>query len=158
VGGTRSPGYGLSPAGVKTAGTGRPVWLNRDHADCCSVRYKQGRIDRDASTGTVPDIPKRGHGLGLSSEGAASRRGHGSYIITHHKLRIRGGLPRRQDACRRQAGGRGTARSSSFDNWTSSAKATTSRADIRHGLHLRQRHQARRLRLVGTGNCDRHHS
>lgn len=49
-------GYNLSPAGVKTAGLDPAGLAYRDHADVLS-RYKQTWIERDACTGSVPDIP-----------------------------------------------------------------------------------------------------
>lgn len=49
-------GYGLAPSGVKTVGEDPAGLSYRDHADVLS-RYRQTWIDRDASTGGLPDIP-----------------------------------------------------------------------------------------------------
>ena len=49
-------GYGLLPSGIRNAGVDPDGIPFRDHADVLS-RYKQTWQERDASTGSVPDIP-----------------------------------------------------------------------------------------------------
>ncbi len=71
-------GYGLSPAGVKIVGEDPAGHAYRDHADVLS-RYRQTWIDRDASTGDVPDIPNVVMGWDTRPWGRV-KRGIGSYI------------------------------------------------------------------------------
>ena len=71
-------GYGLTPAGVEPVGRDAAGLAYRDHVDVLG-RYKQTWIDRDASTGSVPDIPNVVMGWDTRPWGRV-KRGKGSYI------------------------------------------------------------------------------
>ncbi len=71
-------GYGLIPAGVVPVGLDPAGLAYCDHTDVLS-RFKQTWIDRDASTGSVPDIPNVVMGWDTRPWGRVTR-GKGNYI------------------------------------------------------------------------------
>ncbi len=109
-------GYNLSPAGVKTVGLDPAGLAYRDHADVLS-RYKQTWIDRDASTGSVPDIPNVVMGRDDRPWGRI-KRGVGSYIANPEAENFEAACRDARELVDAKPAGRWHSNIVVFDNWT----------------------------------------
>lgn len=109
-------GYGLSPAGVKTVGEDLAGLAYRDHADVLS-RYRQTWIDRDASTGDVPDIPNVVMGWDERPWGRV-KRGSGSYIKDPKAENFEAACRDAKALVDAKPAGRWDSKIVVFDNWT----------------------------------------
>jgi hypothetical protein len=109
-------GYGLSPAGVKTVGEDAAGLAYRDHADVLS-RYKQAWIDRDASTGDVPDIPNVVMGWDERPWGRVTR-GSRSYVKEPKAENFEAACRDAKALVDAKPAGRWDSKIVVFDNWT----------------------------------------
>ncbi len=109
-------GYGLFPAGVKVAGEDAAGHAYQDHADVLS-RYRQTWIDRDASTGKVPDIPNVVMGWDTRPWGRV-KRGLGSYIKDPKAAHFEAACRDARALVDAKPAGRWDSKIVVFDNWT----------------------------------------
>ena len=109
-------GYGLSPSGVKTVGEDAAGLAYRDHADVLS-RYKQTWIDRDASTGDVPDIPNVVMGWDERPWGRV-KRGSNSYVKDPKAENFEAACSDAKALVDAKPAGRWDSKIVVYDNWT----------------------------------------
>ena len=109
-------GYGLAPSGVKTVGEDAAGLAYRDHADVLS-RYKQTWIDRDASTGDVPDIPNVVMGWDERPWGRV-KRGSNSYVKDPKAENFEAACRDAKALVDAKPAGRWDSKIVVFDNWT----------------------------------------
>ncbi len=109
-------GYGLSPAGVQTVGEDLAGLSYRDHADVLS-RYRQTWIDRDASTGGVPDIPNVVMGRDDRPWGRV-KRGFNNYIKDPKAENFEVACREAKALVDAKPAGRWDSKIVVFDNWT----------------------------------------
>ncbi|MDX9867817.1 MAG: LamG-like jellyroll fold domain-containing protein [Kiritimatiellia bacterium] len=109
-------GYGLTPPGVKPVGEDPAGLAYRDHADVLS-RYRQTWIDRDASTGDVPDIPNVVMGWDERPWGRV-KRGSGSYVKDPKAENFEAACRDAKALVDAKPAGRWDSRIVVFDNWT----------------------------------------
>ncbi|MBP7638315.1 MAG: glycoside hydrolase family 99-like domain-containing protein [Kiritimatiellae bacterium] len=109
-------GYGLSPAGVQTAGEDPAGLSYRDHADVLS-RYRQTWLDRDASTGDVPDIPNVVMGRDDRPWGRV-KRGVNNYIKDPKAENFEVACREAKALVDAKPAGRWDSKIVVFDNWT----------------------------------------
>ncbi len=109
-------GYNLSPAGVEIAGVDPAGLAYRDYADMLS-RYKQTWLDRDASTGAVPDIPNVVMNRDDRPWGRV-KRGQGSYIADPQADLFEVACREAKELVDAKPAGRWDSRIVVFDNWT----------------------------------------
>ena len=109
-------GYGLFPSGVKTVGEDAAGLAYCDHADVLR-RYKQAWIDRDASTGDVPDIPNVVMGWDTRPWGGV-KRGINSYIKDPKAENFEAACRDAKALIDAKPAGRWDSKIVVFDNWT----------------------------------------
>lgn len=109
-------GYGLSPSGVETVGEDAAGLAYRDHADVLS-RFKQTWLDRDASTGDVPDIPNVVMGRDDRPWGRV-KRGNGNYIKDPKAENFEAACRDAKTLVDSKPAGRWDSKIVVFDNWT----------------------------------------
>ncbi len=109
-------GYGLTPAGVEPVGRDTAGLAYRDHADVLS-RYKQTWIDRDASTGSMPDIPNVVMGWDTRPWGRV-KRGKGSYINDPQAENFEAACRDAKELVDAKPADRWDSKIVVFDNWT----------------------------------------
>ena len=149
-------------SGYNLATDAKPVGLDpaglayRDHADVLR-RYRQIWLDRDASTGSVPDIPNVV--MGRDDRGwERIKPGKGSYIADPKAENFESACRRCQAVGRCQAGrslGQPDCRLRQLDRIR---RGPLHRADHGHRIHVRQRYQTRLLHRLGAGVRNRYHS
>jgi len=109
-------GYNLSPEGVKITGMDPAGLAFKDHADVLG-RYKKTWIDRDTSTGSVPDIPNVVMGRD-DRPWDRVHRGIGSYIADPKAANFEAACRDARALVDAKPAGRWDSKIVVFDNWT----------------------------------------
>ena len=109
-------GYNLSIRDVKPVGLDPAGLAYCDHAEVLS-HYKQAWLDRDASTGSVPDIPNVVMGRDHRPWGRVTR-GKGSYIADPKAENFEAACRDAKELVDAKPAGRWDSKIVVFDNWT----------------------------------------
>ena len=109
-------GYNLQPSGVPIAGYDPAGLAYKDHAEVLS-RYKQTWIDRDATTGDLPDIPNVVMGRDDRAWGRI-KRGKGLYIANPQADNFAAACRDAKELVDAKPAGRWDSKMVVFDNWT----------------------------------------